>query len=293
MSLRAPAPERVANERLSVTLLFAAALHGATILGLTFSDELLKPREFLPSLDVTLVNAASTEKPDRADYLAQANQKGGGNVDEKVRPMAPLSGPVPKLEQGLVATPKAPSAPKPSEATPDAMLTTLSAPDRANAKPSEILRRERPLPPSEQTIERQLEVARLQAEIGANERAYAKRPRRKFISANTREYAFASYMQQWVAKVERIGNLNYPEDARRLSLEGNVVVTVAIRRDGSIDRVEVVQSSGFAVLDDAALRIIDLAAPYQALPANISRDVDILHITRTWQFLPGNVLRHR
>lgn len=286
-------PERIESERLSVTLLFAAALHGATILGLTFSDELLKPREYLPSLDVTLVAAASTEKPDKADYLAQANQKGGGNVDDLVRPTAPLSGPVPKLTEGIVSSVRAPSAPAPSERTPLQMVTTLKAEQAASSQPVEIERKAMQLPTATETIERQMEVARLQAEIGENLKAYAKRPRRKFISANTREYEFAAYMQQWVAKVERIGNLNYPEDARRQSLSGNVVVTVAIRRDGSIDRVEVVQSSGHRVLDDAALRIVDLASPYQPLPADISAKVDILHITRTWQFLPGNVLRYR
>jgi periplasmic protein TonB len=286
-------PERIESERLSVTLLFAAALHGATILGLTFGDELLKPREFLPSLDVTLVSAASAEKPDKADYLAQANQKGGGNVDESVRPTAPLSGPVPKLTEGVVSSTRAPSAPAPSERTPVQMVTTLNAEQSASAQAVEIERKPMQLPTATETIERQMEVARLQAEIGENLKAYAKRPRRKFISANTREYEFAAYMQQWVAKVERIGNLNYPEDARRNSLSGNVVVTVAIRRDGSIDRVEVVQSSGHRVLDDAALRIVDLASPYQPLPSDISAKVDILHITRTWQFLPGNVLRYR
>jgi len=285
--------ERIAQERLSVTLLFAAALHAAVVLGLTFSGELLKPHEYLPSLDVTLVATASTERPDKADYLAQANQKGGGNVDERARPTAPLSGPVPKLDEGIVSSIKAPSAPRPTEVAPTQMVTTVRASNRAMALPSEIERKPMPLPTATETIERQMEVARLQAEIGENLKAYAKRPRRKFISANTREYEFAAYMQQWVGKVERIGNLNYPEDARRQSLSGNVVVTVAIRRDGSIDRVEVVQSSGHRILDDAALRIVDLASPYQPLPMNISDSVDILHITRTWQFLPGNVLRYR
>jgi len=285
--------ERIGSERLSVTLLFAAALHGATILGLTFSDELLKPREFLPSLDVTLVSARSTDQPDKADFLAQANQRGGGNTDELARPTAPLSGPTPKLTEGIVSQIKAPSAPKPSLETPTQMVTTLRSDQSAAALNTEIERKPMPLPAAEQTIERQLEVARLQAEIGENLRAYAKRPRRKFISANTREYEFAAYMQSWVSKVERIGNLNYPEDARRQSLSGNVVVTVAIRRDGSIDRVEVVQSSGHRVLDDAALRIVDLASPYQPLPTDIAQNVDVLHITRTWQFLPGNVLRYR
>ena len=133
----------------------------------------------------------------------------------------------------------------------------------------------------------------MEAEIDRELQAYAKRPRRKFVSANTREYLYASYMANWVAKVERIGNLNYPSQARRSNIHGQLVLTVAIKRDGSLDRIEIVEPSGHKILDEAARRVVELGAPYAALPENPDERVDILHITRTWQFLPGNVLRHQ
>ena len=141
-------------------------------------------------------------------------------------------------------------------------------------------------------IERSMEMARLAAEIDRQSEAYAKRPKRKFISANTQEYAYAAYMRAWVARVERIGNLNFPDEARQRKLAGNLVMTVAVRRDGSIERIDVIQPSGYPVLDAAAQEIVRLSEPFAPLPKTVD-DVDILHITRTWQFLPGGVLRNQ
>jgi periplasmic protein TonB len=137
-----------------------------------------------------------------------------------------------------------------------------------------------------------MEMARLQAEIERNRQAYAKRPKRKFISANTREDGYAQYMAAWVAKVERVGNLNYPDEAIRRDLLGSLVLSVAVRRDGSVEKVEIIQSSGETVLDDSAVRIVQLAAPYSPFPdLKGEESYDVLHITRTWQYLPGNVLQ--
>ncbi|MCG3201417.1 MAG: hypothetical protein NFCOHLIN_01285 [Gammaproteobacteria bacterium] len=137
-------------------------------------------------------------------------------------------------------------------------------------------------------IARSFEIASLDAEIAERMEAKAKRPRRKFISATTSEYKFAAYMEAWRAKVERIGNLNYPDEARRDKLSGSLILDVALRSDGSVDEITVRKPSGHAALDDAAIRIVKLAAPYAAFPAAFNREVDILHITRTWQFQSGD-----
>jgi protein TonB len=137
-----------------------------------------------------------------------------------------------------------------------------------------------------------MEMARLTAEIERQTEAYAKRPRRKYISANTQEYGYADYMRAWVARVERVGNLNYPEEARRRGLSGQLVLTVAVRRDGTVERTDIIQGSGMKLLDDAAVRIVTLATPFPPLPRT-KDDVDVLHITRTWQFLPGGTLDTR
>ena len=134
-------------------------------------------------------------------------------------------------------------------------------------------------------------MARLAEEVQRESQAYAKRPKKKFISANTKEYEYAAYMAAWVARVERIGNLNYPDEARRQQLHGQLVLTVALNRDGTVKSIDVIQSSGHKLLDDAAIRIVRLAAPFPPIPAD--EKVDELYVTRTWQFLPGDVLRNR
>ena len=134
------------------------------------------------------------------------------------------------------------------------------------------------------------EIALLTAEIGKKTLAAANGPRRKFISARTTEYKYASYMDGWRRKVERIGNLNYPEQAKRKKIFGNLILTVGIHPDGSIERVQIDRSSGYQLLDQAAENIVRLSAPFPRLPPNISSEADILYITRTWHFRETNEL---
>jgi len=135
--------------------------------------------------------------------------------------------------------------------------------------------------------------ARLSAEISQSWEEYQKRPRQTFISARTRAYKYAAYMDAWRAKVERVGNLNYPEEAKRRDLSGDLIMDVALNPDGSIDSVTIKRSSGHAVLDDAAKRIVRLAAPFAPFPDDIRAETDILHITRTWQFMHGSTWRSK
>ena len=131
-------------------------------------------------------------------------------------------------------------------------------------------------------------MARLAAEIERRQELMAKRPKRKFISASTREYEYAAYLRAWVAKVERIGTLNYPDDARRRGLGGRLVMTVAVRRDGSVEEIVLNRPSGLGVLDQAASRIVRLAEPFPPLPQT-AENIDVLHITRTWDFQNGSL----
>ena len=136
-------------------------------------------------------------------------------------------------------------------------------------------------------------MASLSAELDQRLNAYAKRPKRKWISVRTREYKYASYMEAWRAKVERVGNLNYPNEARRKRLSGSLLLEVALNPDGSINAIELRRSSGHRVLDEAAVRIVKLAAPFAPFPKNILQETDILHIERTWRFLSSNQFASR
>jgi protein TonB len=272
------------------TLLFSLLLHGVVILGITFEAE--KPKPSVPTLDVTLVDVANQEPPDKADFLAQANNAGGGDKDKAARPSEPVSGPLPTPVRGVTPEPKEAQAPAPQDRTPQQLLTSSGETAFAvDTTKQQTEHQEHPLPVSDEEIQRKLEMARLSAEVREQSQAYAKRPKKKFISSNTREYVYAAYMKGWVGRVERVGNLNYPDEARRQGLYGELVLTVGLNKDGSIKSMDVIKSSGHKLLDDAAQRIVRLAAPFPSLPADKTR-VDELYITRTWQFLPGNVLRN-
>ncbi len=277
-------------DRLGVTLLFSVVAHAVLALGITFQFERAAPH--LPSLDVILVQSANSEKPDRADFIAQASNRGGGNAEKAHRPAQPLSSALPKPLPGVAPIPLEDAAPRPAPPSPVERLTRSKSDFSVATDRTTPEARDRPVVKESETEQRKLEMARLAQEIQRESEQYAKRPKRKYISANTREYEFAAYMRAWVARIERIGNLNYPDEARRLQLHGQLVLTVGLDRNGRVKSIDVIQSSGHKLLDDAAARIVRLAEPFPALPES-SNKVDELYISRTWQFLPGDILRNR
>ncbi len=278
------------SDRLGVTLLFSIVAHAVIALGVVFDFEKAPPS--LPSLDVILVQSANQEKPDKADFIAQASNSGGGNAERAHRPSQPLSSPLPKATPGIAPIELKDGAPQPSQATPTRLLTQRSSTYSVPNAPQSPQAEPHPDLPDAESEQRRLEMARLTQEVRKETEQYAKRPKRKYISANTKEYEFAAYMRAWVARIERIGNLNYPDEARRRQLHGQLVLTVGIQRDGSIKSIDIIQSSGHKVLDDAAIRITRLAEPFPPLPESKEK-VDELYISRTWQFLPGDILRNR
>jgi periplasmic protein TonB len=277
-------------DRFGVTLLFSLIAHGVFALGLTFELEKSPPR--LPSLDVILVQSANQEKPEKADFLAQATNAGGGTAETARRPSEPVSGPIPKAVGGVSPIELENGAPRPQTPTDAEILTQKSSTFRVQTDTAKPDTPPKPAAVDRELEQRKMEMAKLAQEIERESEQYAKRPKRKYISANTKEYEFAAYMRAWVARIERIGNLNYPDEARRQQLHGQLVLTVGLTRDGRVKSVDVIQSSGHKVLDDAAIRIVHLAEPFPALPEDKEK-IDELYISRTWQFLPGDILRNR
>ena len=276
---------------IGATLLFSLLLHGVLLLGITF--HFVKPTPSLPTLDVTLVNVANQQAPDKADFLAQANNTGGGQSDRAARPSDLFSGAIPKPDPGIAAQPVEAATPQPRAATPTRMVTTSGATDfRVTSDTARTRVDPKEQAPTAEELKRQQAIAQLAAELRQKKVAYAKRPKVKYLTASTREYAYAAYMRGWSDRVERVGNLNYPEEARRRGLHGDVLLTVVLDLDGSIKSIEVIQSSGQKVLDAAAERIVRLAAPFPPAPRSAER-IDELNITRTWRFQPNNVLQTR
>ena len=241
-------------------------------------------------LEVALVNAKSVSKPTKADILAQANLDGGGNTDAKRRAKTPLPA-LPKdnaTAELAVAKQKVETLEKKSQE----MLTQLKSAAAIEApKPTPNAAPDKPeLPTATEMMQRTMEAMRLEAQIAKDMDAYQKRPKRRFVGARAEEYRFARYIEDWRLKVEGIGNRNYPEAARAQKLYGSLLLTVGIRADGSVETVVVDRTSGQKILDLAAIRIVEMGGPYAAFPPNISRDTDILYITRTWSFAPGDSL---
>lgn len=276
-------------DRLGVTLLFSIVAHAVLALGITFQFEKAAPR--LPSLDVILVQSANSEKPDKADFIAQANNSGGGESDKAHRPSQPYSSPMPTATSGVAPVPLEDGAPAPTPPTPTEMLTQKQSRFSVATDPLPA-QSDQPAEHQRDIAQRKLEMATLTQEIRRESERYAKRPKRKYISANTQEYEFAAYMRAWAARIERIGNLNYPDEARRAQLHGQLVLTVGLERSGKVKSIDVIESSGHKILDDAAVRIVRLAEPFPALPES-KEQVDELYISRTWKFLPGDVLKNQ
>ena len=264
-------------------LVGAIGLHAALVLGVRFGADLNPVPRLADTLDVVLVKWRSEEDPEDADYLAQASQIGGGMSEEKHRPSEPVSGNLPVLEsKGADPMMSSAALPVPQE-TQREVITT----EQQGAPLQEVNEIEQPDPeiPSAARLMRQsMDMASLQPELSQRHEWQSKLPRREHISANTKQYEFAAYMSAWVAKVERVGNLNYPVELRQRKLHGDLVLSVGIHTNGSIESIEVMRSSGIPEIDDAARNIVQMASPYAPLPDNISKHVDILHITRTWRF---------
>lgn len=297
MDLTENIPGFTKTDRLGLTAFVSVLVHMTVILGVSFAVPDLRSNDPLPTLDVTLVNTRSETEPENADFLAQANQEGGGDTDEAVIAKSPLpvnaspeaAEPVPRTRLRTEQQEPQPTVDRPLTQDREQAKTVVERDPKKQQKATRPNRE----PGLERTDQLARERARLSAEISQFWQEYQKRPRRKFLSARTKEYKYAEYMEAWRARVERVGNLNYPEKARRRNLTGNLVLDVAINPDGSVNNLNMVKSSGNKVLDDAARRIVRLAAPYQAFPRDIKKDVDILHITRTWQFMRGNRLVSR
>jgi len=273
------------DRRLWLAIGISLAVHGLLMtLHFSFPDASKAVRD--KALDIILVNARSERKPSEAQALAQANLEGGGNTDENRRIKTPLP-PKPQQVKGSEIE-RMQRRVQEIQVAQQKMLTEAKT---ARAVVAARNAAEQPTPVTSLSgldlAESARAMARLEGEINKSIDDYNKRPRTKFIGARTKEYRFAQYIESWRQKVERIGTLNYPEEARG-KLYGSLVLTASINHDGSLNRVDINRSSGYKVLDEAAKRIVRMAAPYADFPPDIRRDTDILEITRTWYFTQGD-----
>ena len=296
MQLRQPSPDALVSfsdfllERfglvasMQVALVASIAIHSIVIVGVGFTlIRALGNDEPHNVMDVVLVNSRSPSKPTKADALAQANLDGGGNTDDKRRAKSPFPAVDPREPSPELRAAEARRMQLELEAKQ--LMTALRS--KATVAPPSEAPQDSPAKGSSEArdlVDKSLEIARLEAQIAREHQAYQQRPKKKFVGARTSEYRFAQYIDNFRVKIERIGTLNYPEEARARKIYASLQLTVGIRADGEVESIEVNRSSGYKFLDQAAIRIVRLAAPFEPFSVEIHRDTDILYITRTWMF---------
>ena len=277
-------------DRLGFTLFLAAVLHAALILGLGFT--LAEPSQISKTLEITLSTFKSEEKPKEADFLAQDNQQGSGTLEHKAAPKTTEQALFQDSEVKRITPPASPQQPAVRQEAPKAAVATRAPQQqktpvkREEAKPTP---QARPAPVFD-SAQLSSEIASLEAELAQEVQQYAKRPKiHRLNAASTMRDKGAWYKDEWRKKVERVGNLNYPDEARRQGIYGSLRLLVSINRDGTLYEVQVLESSGQRTLDQAALRIVRLAAPFAPFTGDLA-DVDRLEIIRTWRFERGDRL---
>ncbi len=304
-------PEKLKTMSVMTIAIWASLLVHATILSIHFQPELKKLTDNLPVLEVMLVNAKTNTRPDKAEIIAQANLDRGGNTDQNRKMKSAL----PALKQqkteftvkpATQAKEGAKAAKQTAEETQEQrrvaelekqaqeLMTQLQSAKKVESQPVQKAAAKEAEVGNQATPNKKLdmndiaatalEMDRLEALISKQQDDYQKRPKRKFVGARAKEYRYALYVDSWRQKVEKVGNLNYPEAAKDLKLYGQLQMTVSIKADGSIESIELNRSSGHKVLDEAAKHIVELGAPYAKFPDDVRKEIDILSITRTWTF---------
>ena len=280
------------NDRLIFAVFLASALHAILILGLGFSP--IPPTNKASSLEITITQTRSEKEPEDADFFAQANQIGSGTTEDKRELATEVEA---KFDDNVIREvhpepTEAASLAKPTEV--DTTVITTQAPATQKAPPPKPItpdiQQEKVVNNTVDQLQRSLEIASLTAQLKKQSEAYAKRPRKRQLTAiSAKEARDARYLDEWRRKVERVGNRYYPREAKRRKLYGNLRLMVAVKADGTIHDIEVRQSSGYRILDDAAVAIVRRSSPFAPFPEEISRDTDILEIIRTWKFEPGSL----
>ena len=313
-------------DRLGLTVSIAILIHALIVFGISFTKE-DRPNTLMNTMEIILVNQ-ETKEPEESNVLAQKNLEGGGETEEITEPMTSIESNFSELNQQAIERPSIDGellqnhdlemskieipeildvnkenietiAVKDVEDEVIDLVSEKQKPDFVYEKLDEkdvkkqIAKKPSPpaIPTSEELLTNSFEIASSNNKVRRKMIERTKRPKKKWISANTKEYEYAAYMDAWRRKVERVGNLNYPEEAKKHNLTGSLQLDVALNKDGTINEITLRRSSGEELLDNAAIRIVELAAPFAEFPKNIENQVDILHILRTWQFINNKSFR--
>ena len=263
------------SQRLWYAIGLMALAHLAIIAGLEFRPPDSDSSPAMPALEIVLSTSGKEAPPDEnAEYFGVDNQRGSGNTADNVRPVLPEPDQMPSPGQDLAGDDHEQPSPLSGSDNRDLVATR----DNPEQKVFQDLRPEQPS--SVAAARRALTLAPL---------ARSRQPRERFLTVNTRQTLFAGYLADWKTKVERVGTLNFPDEARRLSMEGSPVLEVALRSDGSLAEIQIRRSSGEGALDQAAIRILRLASPFDPFPRDLTDRYQILRFAYEWRFVDASL----
>jgi len=285
-------PEITSADRMSFSLFLAAAFHALILLGISFALPDKAIEKFQRSLDVVLATEFSEKRPDEADFIGQADQVGGGDSDTVEKPSTTEITPFPDEKMNEVSQQKSVEEVEP-QVDENQVLTAEIAKKlqvQPDTQPLEQLEAVKPLSAA-QFYNSSEEIASITAQLEDEKKNSAKKPRKRQVSASIHRATDALYLDAWRRKIEKIGNLNYPTKAKQNGIFGSLSLKVGINKDGTVNEIVVRRSSGHKILDDSAIRIVRLAAPFAPLTKDIMVDTDILEIIRVWHFLPNKGLK--
>ena len=288
MAVQGQAPVTPAD-RLSFTLFLAVVVHATAILGIGFAPE-RDSATAAESLEVTIAHQLSDETPEDADFLAQADQEGSGDQEEvrEVTTDREAEFADPEIEPIQLQPPGLPDQP---EHQPEQLVVTtrdLSPRQTETEEPEEQPDQDAPEAPEPSMEELSREISSLQARLDEQRQAYAQRPRvRRITSVSARAHYEAAYIDAFRRKVEETGTRNFPTEALSREAFGNVRLMVSLEPDGEVRDMEVLKSSGYPFLDEAAKQSVRMSAPFEPFTEEMRENADILEIIRTWRFERG------
>lgn len=287
----ATSDEDLSRERFGFTVFLSVCVHAIIILGVGFTY--LEELNSEPALEITMAQYRSEFAPDEADFLAQENQIGSGTLDSAAAPSTPFKSDfTDDVIQEVIPIPQAPEIVNEVEVRDAAIISSIQNEEQVQQQLDELEPEdEKPLSEESTPGDLSIAIASLQAQLDLQRQAYAKRPRKYTISsASTKKSHDALYLDSWRRRIEAVGNINYPLAARQQQLYGSLRMLVALFPNGEVSEIQILQSSGHNLLDQAAMEIVNMAAPFDPFPEAMRAEADILEIIRTWRFHEGNAL---
>lgn len=287
-STRPIKPTITDNDRFVMTFFLATIFHGIIILGVTFSISPSVNSESASSLDIILLKKTSPIKvsnnEENIDFLAQSSQIGGGSAKKQQQSSALFSSDTPTNDLGLSAQTVKKKIKQKERQT---LLSQKYSTQAITIKDVPIRNKD------EVAIDKNLHVTQAVAKISNTIESHTSLDKTKYLNSSTKEFIPAEYMRNWINRVERVGNLNYPDQARKNKLSGTLILNVVINADGNLIKIDLRESSGHQILDDAAKRIVKLASPFTSFPEKLQNEAEIIHITRSWEFYNNSSIRTR